>query len=33
MTYFQMGKDLTSLENFQMVWDDFVAWGVGFPSH
>lgn len=33
MTYFQMGKNLTSLGNFQLVWDGFVAWGVDFPSH
>lgn len=32
MTYFQMGKNLTSLDNFQLVWGGFVAWGVGFPS-
>lgn len=33
MTYFQTENNLTSLDSFQLVWDGFVAWGVGFPSH
>lgn len=33
MTSFQVGKSLTSLDSFRLVWDGFVAWGVGFPSH